>query len=93
MSVGSRGDQVMRVVARDRYVEGINGEFLCIKGRFAHHFVNDKDRIKTPLVRYKKGGRLIPTTWDDSLCRVETQRRFRVERKRLNRFCRQSALV
>lgn len=67
LSVGSRGDQVMRVVARDRYVEGINGEFLCIKGRFAHHFVNDKDRIKTPLVRYKKGGRLIPTTWDEAI--------------------------
>jgi NADH-quinone oxidoreductase subunit G len=67
MSIGSRGDEVMRVVARDRYVNGINGEFLCIKGRFAHHFVNDKQRIKTPLVRYKKGGRLIPATWDEAL--------------------------
>ena len=67
MSVGSRGGDVLRVVARDRYVNGINGEFLCIKGRFAHHFVNDKERIKTPLVRYKKGGRLIPTTWDEAI--------------------------
>ena len=67
LSVGSRGDEVMRVVARDRYVEGLNGEFLCVKGRFAHHFVNDKSRIKTPLVRYKKGGRLIPTTWDEAI--------------------------
>ena len=67
LSVGSRGDQVMRVVARDRYVGGHNGEFLCAKGRFAHHFVNDNARIKTPLVRYKKGGRLIPATWDEAI--------------------------
>jgi NADH-quinone oxidoreductase subunit G len=67
LSVGARGSEVLRVVARDRYVNGINGEFLCIKGRFAHHFVNSKERIKTPLVRYKKGGKLIPTTWDEAI--------------------------
>ncbi len=67
LSVGSRGDEVMRIVARDRYVGGHNGEFLCAKGRFAHHFVNDAARIKTPLVRYKKGGRLIPATWDEAI--------------------------
>ncbi|MEP6925584.1 MAG: NADH-quinone oxidoreductase subunit NuoG [Pyrinomonadaceae bacterium] len=67
LSVGSRGGDVLRVVARDRYVNGINGEFLCARGRFAHHFVNDKERVKTPLVRYKKGGRLIPTTWDEAI--------------------------
>ncbi|MEO6393531.1 MAG: molybdopterin-dependent oxidoreductase [Pyrinomonadaceae bacterium] len=67
ISVGSRAGEVMRVVARDRYVNGINGEFLCIKGRFAHNFVNDDGRIRTPLVRYKKGGKLIPATWDEAL--------------------------
>ncbi|MDT7602232.1 MAG: NADH-quinone oxidoreductase subunit, partial [Acidobacteriota bacterium] len=67
MSLGSRAGEVMRSVARDRYVEGINGEFLCIKGRFAHPFINHEERIKTPLIRYKKGGRLIPATWDDAI--------------------------
>ncbi|HUF05241.1 MAG TPA: molybdopterin-dependent oxidoreductase [Aridibacter sp.] len=67
LSVGSRADEVHRVVARDRYVNGINGEFLCIKGRFAHGFVNHGDRVKTPLIRYKKGGNLIPTTWDEAV--------------------------
>ncbi len=66
-SVGSRGGEVMRVVARDRYVNGLNGEFLCIKGRFAHPFINHEERLKTPLIRYKKGGRLIPTTWDEAI--------------------------
>jgi NADH-quinone oxidoreductase subunit G len=67
MSLGSRAGEVMRSVARDRYVNGINGEFLCIKGRFAHPFVNHEERIKTPMIRYKKGGRLVPATWDEAI--------------------------
>ena len=67
MSLGSRGGELMRVVARDRYVNGINGEFLCVKGRFGHPFVNHEDRLRTPLIRYKKGGKLIPATWDDAI--------------------------
>jgi NADH-quinone oxidoreductase subunit G len=67
MSLGSRGDELMRIVARDRYVNGLNGEFLCIKGRFGHPFVNHEKRIRTPLIRYKKGGKLIPATWDEAI--------------------------
>ncbi|OLE52628.1 MAG: hypothetical protein AUG51_17170 [Acidobacteria bacterium 13_1_20CM_3_53_8] len=66
-SVGSRAGEVMRVVARDRYVNGHNGEFLCIKGRFAHTFINDETRLRTPMIRYKKGGKLIPATWDEAV--------------------------
>jgi NADH-quinone oxidoreductase subunit G len=67
MSLGSRGGEVLRSVARDRYVNGINGEFLCVKGRFAHPFINHEARIRTPLIRYKKGGKLIPATWDEAI--------------------------
>src|SRR5438552_3054877 len=67
LSIGSRGGAVHRIVARDRYVNGLNGEFLCIKGRFGHPFVNHEKRIRTPLIRYKKGGRLIPATWDEAI--------------------------
>ncbi len=67
VSLGSRAGELMRVVARDRYVNGHNGEFLCIKGRFAHPFVNHEERIRTPLIRYRKGGRLVPATWDDAI--------------------------
>src|SRR5215813_8567944 len=70
MSLGTRGGELMRIVARDRYVNGLNGEFLCIKGRFGHPFVNHEDRIRTPLIRYKKGGKLIPATWDDAIKHV-----------------------
>jgi len=67
MSLGSRADEVVRIVARDRYVNGHNGEFLCVKGRFGHPFINHEKRIRTPLIRYKKGGRLIPATWDEAI--------------------------
>jgi NADH-quinone oxidoreductase subunit G len=67
MSLGSRGGDLMRIVARDRYVNGLNGEFLCIKGRFGHPFVNHEDRIRTPLIRYKEGGRLVAATWDEAI--------------------------
>ena len=67
MSLGSRGNEVVRIVARDRYVNGHNGEFLCVKGRFGHPFINHEKRIRTPLIRYQKGGRLIPATWDDAI--------------------------
>lgn len=67
LSIGSRGGKVHRIVARDRYVDGLNGEFLDVKARFAHEFINHPDRIKMPLIRYKKGGKLIPSTWDDAI--------------------------
>ena len=66
-SIGSRGGEVHRIVARDRYVNGLNGEFLDVKARFAHDFINHPDRIKTPMIRYTKGGKLIPATWDEAI--------------------------
>ncbi len=67
LSIGSRAGAVHRIVARDRYVNGLNGEFLDVKARFAHEFVNHKDRIKTPLIRYTEGGKFIPATWDEAI--------------------------
>ena len=66
LSIGARGGEVHRIVARDRYVNGLNGEFLDVKARFAHEFINHPDRIKTPMIRYKKGGKFIPSTWDEA---------------------------
>ena len=70
MSLGSRGGDLMRIVARDRSVNGLNGEFLCIKGRFGHPFVNHEARIRTPMIRHQKGGKLIPATWDEAIRHV-----------------------
>ena len=67
ISIGARGGKVHRIVARDRYVNGLNGEFLDVKARFAHEFIDHPDRIKTPMIRYSKGGKLIPATWDSAI--------------------------
>ena len=32
--------------------------------------MNHEDRIRTPLIRYKKGGKLIPATWDEAIRHV-----------------------
>jgi len=55
--------QIMRGSNRDK--GGINGDFLCIKGRYAFDFVNREDRLTAPLIR--KDGRLQPATWDEAL--------------------------
>jgi len=67
ISIGSRGGKVHRIVARDRYVNGLNGEFLDVKARFGHGFIDHADRLKLPMIRYTKGGKLIPATWDDAI--------------------------
>ena len=58
-----RNNQILRGNNRDH--SGVNGEFLCIKGRYAYDFVEHPDRLKHPLVR--KQGTLVETTWDDAL--------------------------
>ena len=73
LSIGSRSGLVHRIVARDRYVNGLNGEFLDVKARFAHEFINHKDRIKTPLIRYKEGGKFIPATWDEAISLIASE--------------------
>jgi len=40
---------------------------LCIKGWNAHSFVYHPDRLKTPLIRDRKGGELREASWDEAL--------------------------
>ncbi len=60
-----RSDTGMEIVRGDnRDKSGINGDFLCIKGRYAFDFANHEDRLTTPLIR--KNGRLTPSTWEEA---------------------------
>jgi NADH-quinone oxidoreductase subunit G len=56
------GMDIVRGDNRDK--SGINGDFLCIKGRYAFDFANHPDRIKQPLIR--NNGRLTPATWEEA---------------------------
>jgi NADH-quinone oxidoreductase subunit G len=53
-TLGVRDNEIMRGNNRDR--SGINGEFLCVKGRYGFDFVNHPDRLKTPMLRNAWGG-------------------------------------
>src|SRR5437588_648994 len=58
-----RSDSGMEIVRGDnRDKSGINGDFLCIKGRYAFDFAQHEDRITQPLIR--KDGQLMPSTWE-----------------------------
>jgi len=61
-----RSDSGMEIVRGDnRDKSGINGDFLCIKGRYAFDFAKHEDRLTQPLVR--KDGRLVPTSWEEAI--------------------------
>jgi len=66
------GSEIVRGDNRDK--SGINGDFLCNKGRYAFDFANNEDRITTPLVRQPDGTHK-PVSWEEALTHVST--RFR----------------
>jgi NADH-quinone oxidoreductase subunit G len=60
-----RSDTGMEIVRGDnRDKSGTNGDFLCIKGRYAFDFANHEDRLTQPLIR--KNGKLTPSTWEEA---------------------------
>jgi NADH-quinone oxidoreductase subunit G len=57
------GTEIVRGDNRDK--SGINGDFLCIKGRYAFDAVNSSRRLREPLIR--QGGKLLPASWESTL--------------------------
>ena len=56
------GAEIVRGDNRDK--SGINGDFLCVKGRYAFDFAHHEDRLTQPLIR--KNGKLTPATWEEA---------------------------
>jgi len=61
--LGVRGMEILR--ARGTEFRGVNQEYLCVRGRFGHDWVNAPDRLTTPLVR--TGAALEPATRDGAV--------------------------
>jgi NADH-quinone oxidoreductase subunit G len=59
-TLGVRQNTIERANNRDR--SGINGEFLCLKGRYAADFTDHPERLLTPLVR-NAAGEFEPVSW------------------------------
>jgi len=65
-TLGTRNDRILRGNNRDR--SGINGEFLCIKGRYGFDFYDHPERLQSPLVRVD--GKLEEVGWGQALSLV-----------------------
>src|ERR1039458_7427441 len=62
-TLGTRNDRIIRGNNRDR--SGINGEFLCIKGRYGFDFYDHPERLQSPLLRVD--GKLQEVSWGKAL--------------------------
>src|SRR5450432_384508 len=60
------GAEIVRGDNRDK--SGINGDFLCVKGRYAFDFAHHEDRLTQPLIR--KNGKLTPATWEEAFALI-----------------------
>ncbi|HKD10066.1 MAG TPA: NADH-quinone oxidoreductase subunit NuoG [Bryobacteraceae bacterium] len=68
-TLGVRNGEIVRGNNRDR--SGINGEFLCVKGRYAFDFYNHPERITAPMVRVN--GKLEEVSWSKALATVASK--------------------
>ena len=53
-----------KVVGAEPVLDALNNGMLCVKGKFGYHFINDKARLKTPLIR--KNGKLEEASWEEA---------------------------
>jgi len=75
-TLGTRNDRIIRGNNRDH--SGVNGEFLCIKGRYGFDFYDHPERLQAPLIRVN--GRLEEVAWSQALETVAGQFNQTLER-------------
>jgi NADH-quinone oxidoreductase subunit G len=63
----SDGSEIVRGDNRDK--SGMNGDFLCNKGRYAFDFANSAERITQPLLR-ETNGEMKPVSWEEALTHI-----------------------
>ncbi|MEW6620188.1 MAG: formate dehydrogenase subunit alpha [bacterium] len=59
-----KDNEVVKVTSNDK--NPVNGLALCVKGRFGFDFINNPDRLKTPLIK-QESGEFRPASWDEAL--------------------------
>ncbi len=62
MQLKVKGDTIMEATSEAHLAPNYGA--LCVKGRFAFNFAQDKERLTTPLVR--RDGKLVEATWDEA---------------------------
>ena len=69
LSMGVVGDRIIEVHPL-HLKDTVNGATICVRGHFAHDFLNADDRLLSPLIRKdgnRETGQPVPTSWDDAL--------------------------
>ena len=56
----------------------VNGATLCVRGHFAHDFLNASERLRSPLIR--KDGELVSASWGETL-EVVARRLLEIKRE------------
>src|SRR5438270_3584356 len=67
-----RVDKVMRLMSRTN--DEIDDGWLCDRGRWGFEFINNPQRLRTPLIR--RNGRLQPATWDEAIYMLASRLRI-----------------
>jgi predicted molibdopterin-dependent oxidoreductase YjgC len=62
LTLNIRKNEIVRVTSKD---DTLNEGWLCPKGTFGYHFVNNPERLKTPLIKRK--GTFKEATWEEAL--------------------------
>ncbi len=75
LAMGVANEKVVDVNPAHR-PQSVNGATLCVRGHFAHDFLNSSDRLVAPLLRKETGEdqkELVPASWDEALDQVSTR--------------------
>jgi NADH-quinone oxidoreductase subunit G len=67
IKIQSRDGEVVRSMSK--FGRGVNGDYLCARGRFGFDFTNNVDRLEKPLLR--KGNTFEEIGWDEALALVK----------------------
>jgi len=63
MRVGVREDKIVQI--KPAMDSPVNHGHLCVKGRYAHQFVESKDRVTEPMIR--RGGEWTQVSWTEAI--------------------------
>jgi len=80
--MGISGERIIEVNP-PHVQDTVNGATLCVRGHFAHDFLNAGSRLLRPIIRENgkcKEDQPIPTTWDEALALV-TNRLLEIRKK------------
>ncbi len=70
LSMGVIGEQVVEINPSDSK-DSVNGATLCVRGHFAHDFLNAGQRLTQPMIR--REDKLMQASWDEALDHAATR--------------------